>query len=191
MSKAEDVVEKIAGDADTELFDIQKINYNPLGQPNSQNAIDRAKLENLTVLFPRSNQLFIDIDSDHSYQMFKRLLMIFRRLVDQAAELEERPSKSGLPKRHITIHMSFDVRDEEQRAMFQAMLGSDRVRELLAYVQAANGDPHPTLFLETGLKALPAAPEHLQLTVGEDMVNDMVRGDGKLSDILTNDEIPF
>jgi hypothetical protein len=48
--------------------------------------------------------------------------------------------------------------------MFQAFLGSDRVREILGYAQAMNGDPNPTLFLEAGQKALPAAAERAMLT---------------------------
>jgi len=39
-------------------------------------------------------------------------------------------------------------------------LGSDRVREVLGFVQIQNGDPHPTLFLEA------KAPEQKLLTEG-------------------------
>ena len=35
------------------------------------------------------------------------------------------------------------------KLLLQACLGSDRVRELLGYVQMKNGDAHPTLFLES------------------------------------------
>jgi hypothetical protein len=175
MSKIEDEVSRLYSDLEHNDLSVQTIEYDPTGQPNSQNAINRAKLQELDVVFPAPNQLFIDLDNEHSYQMFLRLLQIFVRFVDEDAEWVVFPSKSGLPKRHVHVNLSFNVRDEEQRVMFQAMLGSDRVRELLGYVQAVNGDPHPTLFLEKRYKGLLGTGEELQMQC----------------DILTDDEIPF
>lgn len=149
-------------------LDIVTIEYDPTGQPNSQNAIDRAQRENLIVVFPKDNQLFIDLDNEHSYLLFKKQWDIFKKYVDLEATFGELPSKSGLPKRHITINLSYFI-NELERLAFQAMLGSDRVRELLGYVQMKNGDPHPTLFLEAKPKG----------AVFED------------GDILTDEDCPF
>jgi hypothetical protein len=175
MSKIEDEISRLHSDITDNDLSVQHIEYDPYGQPNSQNAINRAQLENLTVVFPQPYELFIDLDNEHSYQMFIRLFQIFLKFVDGDASFTERPSKSGLPKRHVTVYMSRDVKDETERVMFQAFLGSDRVRELLGYVQAANGDPHPTLFLEKGQDVLPAAPERAMLT----------------GEILSDSDIPF
>ena len=61
----------------------------------------------------------------------------------------EKPSKSGEPgKMHITLVFQDRTFTTLERIGLQAMLGSDRVRELLSYVQYLNGDAHPTLFLE-------------------------------------------
>ena len=145
MSKFEESLTDFSMTAD---LDVQFIEYDPTGKPNSQNAINKAKFENLEVKFPTTNELFIDVDNEHSFQMFIRLFQIFQKFVDKGASFVEYPSKSGLPKRHVTVSLSRPVRNEEQRILFQALLGSDRVREILGYVQATNGDPHPTLFLE-------------------------------------------
>lgn len=168
MSKIEESLTEIAKDFRENELEVQYIEYDPTGQPNSQNAINRAALQNLTVVFPTPFHLFIDIDTELSYQMFIRQFQMFKKFVDNDAYFIEAPSKSGLPKRHITVFLSNPVRDEEQRILFQALLGSDRVREMLGYVQASNGDPHPTLFLE-------AKPK--QLT-------------GEIA-ILTDDDLPF
>jgi len=60
----------------------------------------------------------------------------------------EKPSKSGEPgKMHITS-CSKTVRSPPRAHRATSHAGSDRVRELLSYVQYLNGDAHPTLFLE-------------------------------------------
>ena len=163
MSKVEESLEKLDFSIESEL-DIQHIEYDPTGMPNSQNAIKRAELENLTVVFPLSFQLFVDLDTEHSFKMFERLFMLFKKFVDEGADYSTEWSRSGAPKRHVTVNLSRSVKDEVERVMFQAFLGSDRVREILGYAQAMNGDPNPTLFLEAGQKALPAAAERAMLT---------------------------
>jgi hypothetical protein len=153
MSKSEDQLMSMYTEEGGDL-EIRTITYDPTGMPNSQNAINKAKLENLIVVFPEPNQLFIDLDNEISYQMFIRQFQIFQKFIDKGAEVKVTTSKSGLPKQHATVRLSFKV-TEEKRILFQALLGSDRVRELLGYVQETNGDPHPTLFLEAGPKQLP------------------------------------
>lgn len=123
-----------------------KFLYDPNGGPNSDRALQQAKNEGLNVVFPNDHQLFIDIDNDHSYLLFLKQMDILRAYVG-VETVNVEPSKSGLPKRHITVSL-VDSITELERIGLQAMMGSDRVRELLAYVQEKNGDPHPTLFLE-------------------------------------------
>lgn len=169
MSKIEEsLTERFDTPGLQEELSIQTIEYDPTGMPNSQNAINRAAIENLEVVFPTRYELFVDLDTELSYQMFIRQFQIFQKFIDSDSEYFEEPSKSGLPKRHVTVGLSRPVQDETQRILFQALLGSDRVRELLGYVQVNNGDPHPTLFLEK--------------IVGAEF------SDGS---VLTDDDIPF
>jgi hypothetical protein len=134
------------------------IEYDPKGQPNSQRAINQAQMEGLEVVYPQPNELQIDIDNEHSFILFQNQLQIVQKFVGFCRVIEK-PSKSGIMgKCHVTLVFDRTFTDLE-RIGLQAMLGSDRVRELLSYVQLQNGDEHPTLFLEK------TAPE--QLTEGQ------------------------
>ena len=144
MSKVEDdILTSGMFNSDLEIKDIQ---YDPLNQPNSQRAIDVAATEGLNVIFPKDNELQVDIDNEHSFFLFEKQRMILNRFVP-IRDIRIEPSRSGLPKRHITVTLVDPVSQIERLAL-QAMLGSDRVRELLGYVQHKNNDPHPILFLE-------------------------------------------
>jgi|SRR5579885_3497909 hypothetical protein len=160
--------------------------YDPEGMPNSERAIDEAEINNLVVKFPTSHELFVDIDNEHSFILFQYQFTLYTRFIDPEATYAVTPSKSGLPKRHIVVTSPQMEFSEFERVAYQAMLGSDRTRELLGAVQAANDDPHPTLFLEPAPIALPAAPEMLQL--GSGSLGDIARDQ---NNILTEDEIPF
>ena len=146
--------------ADTPNSDlaIRTIDYDPNGNPNSQRAIDLALAEGLTVVFPAANELLIDIDNEHSFQMFMKQMDILKKYVGATGDTIT-PSRHGLPGRHIVVRLDHDI-TETERILLQACLGSDRVRELLGYVQMKNGDAHPSLFLE-------AAPKPTLLLKGE------------------------
>jgi hypothetical protein len=126
--------------------------------PNSNRAIEQAKLLNLDVVFPKKNELQIDVDDDAAYEVFKAHYDIVDRYwgIDAA---NIRPSRSGQDgKKHITVRLSQDVKNTERIAL-QAFLGSDRKRELLSYIQAENGDANPTLFLENKRRKLVQTPD--------------------------------
>jgi hypothetical protein len=155
-----------------------------LHQPNSQRAIDEAKKLGMDVVFPESNQLQLDIDNDADYAYMQSVWDVLDAhwgIVD----VEEHPSKSGLPKRHVTITLNKELAPVE-RVLLQACFGSDRKRELLSYLQVLNGDAHPILFLELRKQqlALPPAPEPLLISSGR-------MGDVNASDILTDADCPF
>jgi hypothetical protein len=129
---------------------IKTIEYDPhTGIPNSQRAINQAQIEGLEAIYPQHNELQIDIDNEHSYMLLMNQLHIVNKFIG-FYNYKETPSKSGAPfKKHITLTFGYGVTFTDlERVGLQAMLGSDRVRELLSYVQAQAGDPHPTLFLE-------------------------------------------
>jgi len=160
----------------TELA-IKRIEYDPKGMPNSQRALELAANEGLTVVFPKANELLIDIDNEHSFMLFMKQMDILKRYVGATGDTIT-PSRHGLPGRHIVVTLDHDI-DETERILLQACLGSDRVRELLGYVQMKNGDAHPTLFLEAGQKML---VERLQ---------KLLDAPKEPLDILRDDEIPF
>jgi hypothetical protein len=142
---------ELVSDLNTDLA-IKHIEYDPKGQPNSKNAEDRAVSEGLDIRFPADNELFIDIDNEHSYLMFQKQIDIVKKYV-RATGHTVKPSLHGLPGRHIVVTLSRNV-TELERICLQACMGSDRVRELLGFIQNANKDPHPTLFLEAKVKLL-------------------------------------
>lgn len=115
--------------------------------PHSQEAIDRAKKENLLVVFPKPNELLIDIDNAEDLKTFKRCHNVLEEHFGIVG-IETAGSMSGRADHlHITVTLETEVTDL-QRVALQACLGSDRMREILGLVMALSGDPHPTLFLE-------------------------------------------
>ena len=119
-----------------------------LAQLASSHAIDIAEAEGsgLKTVFPKANELFIDIDDDDAYNRFNEVVQILTRYT-YVHDINTTPSKSGLPRRHVVVTLNGDVSDLERIAL-QAALGSDGKREMLSYMRLKGGDPHPTLFFE-------------------------------------------
>jgi len=100
----------------------------------------------LRIVYPEHNQLLIDIDSDEDFQTFK----------DQFKILSEKfkvlwtvtPSRSKPQGKHIIVTVPGANFSDLERIAFQAVLGSDRKRELLSIFDIIKGDSHPTVFFE-------------------------------------------
>lgn len=115
--------------------------------PDSLEALERAKKEDLLVIFPKPNELLIDIDDAEGLKAFERCHNILEEHFGIIG-VEMKPSMSGkVDHLHITVTLETEVNDIE-RIVLQACLGSDRMREILGLVMALSNDPHPTLFLE-------------------------------------------
>jgi hypothetical protein len=115
--------------------------------PDSQRAFNEAEKLGLEIVLPDDNTLQIDIDSVEALGVFYRQLTVVEQHFKGTTHVVKQ-SKSGKPgKFHITVTLPLQV-DMYQRIALQACLGSDPLRELLSYVQAVHGDPHPTLFFE-------------------------------------------
>lgn len=106
----------------------------------------KAQDENLMIVYPEDNVLQIDIDNEHSYLVFQNQMKILCNFL-KVLNWIDNPSKSGLPKRHITVHLDKSVTPLERIAL-QAMLGSDRIRELLGFIRLNRGELRPTCFFE-------------------------------------------
>src|SRR5262249_22733694 len=100
-----------------------------------------------TVEFPDDHELFIDIDSEEDLRLFERRLPIF-----EAQHLVRRVRKTPSPSLarghfHIRVTLVETVPDHRTRIVWQAILGSDPHRELLA-LKHLDADHPPTVFFE-------------------------------------------
>lgn len=121
------------------------------GWEKREDYIKRCLAEGLVVVFPAENELQVDIDNELHYAVFQRALVSLRRNSEVFGTwvFDEKPSRSGLPRRHITVTLPFPV-SAWQRIAMQAALGSDPLRELLSVGRMLHGDPSPTVFTEAG-----------------------------------------
>jgi hypothetical protein len=117
----------------------------------------KAKRDGLNIILPGPNELFIDIDSEEEYQQFQEKMKWFRDVMPEQygmylSIVKEMPSKSGLPRRHITVYVEFpedhDLNPWE-RICLQFCLGSDFKRERLSTCRMLIGEEeYATAFLE-------------------------------------------
>lgn len=106
-----------------------------------------AEGDGCVVVIPKSNELFIDIDSESQFETFKRLIVTFQKL-EHGARWTMAPSPSGKPGHyHVTVRLGRDI-DNRERILLQAVLGSDPMRELLSLQRCDAGNPNPSLFFE-------------------------------------------
>lgn len=103
------------------------------------------------VVVPGPNELQIDIDSDEDLaRMASSMDILQTNYPNLVIAWDHRVSASGAPHRHVTVVLSRDVRDAEERILLQALLGSDLKREVLSLIRYWKGDSMPTLFVEEG-----------------------------------------
>lgn len=105
------------------------------------------------VVYPESNQLQIDLDTEEAFKQYeKRFKELYHRTVHPAYQLacdpEVHPSKSGYPHRHITLTFVDREFSEWERIAMQMMLGSDPVRESLNALRLASGVKRPCRLFE-------------------------------------------
>lgn len=123
------------------------------GDDSVDKAKQKAAAKGCGVVYPKPNELFVDIDSNRDFQAFKEAVEIFKRF-EPVTSWTYQPSSSGLPGRyHVTVTLARVVSDFE-RIAFQAMLASDHKRELLSYGRLKNSEEHATIFFER----LPGTP---------------------------------
>lgn len=109
-----------------------------------------ADLFDCKVIRPEPNQLQIDIDCESQYNFFRGRLNDLESIgILCVIKMEEHPSKSGLPKRHITLTCGRDFLDAE-RVAIQFALGSDIIRETLNTIRLidSGGTDSGSLFFE-------------------------------------------
>lgn len=100
---------------------------------------ERARERGLVVRYPAPNELFVDIDSLEQLYLHNQLFSIFEEM-EPGIVAHRTASPSGKPGRfHVVVVLPRDVRDEAERLMLQAFLGSDPKRELLGYRHLTEG----------------------------------------------------
>lgn len=108
--------------------------------------LSEAKTQGLQVVLPALNELQIDVDSEEAYE---RCLQMFLWLQDEfCAKMKEAPSRSGLPKRHVTITLDDHCLTDIERIALQAICGSDHKREFMGYLRIRAGIAPVTAFFE-------------------------------------------
>lgn len=115
-------------------------------------AMQRADELGCTVEFSDDYTLQLDIDSDEAYAYFHEQFAMARELIPGFFYPDPWVKRSKSGNRHVTIVLDFAT-DLATRILLQAMLGSDRKRELLAFVGLQNGQNNPVLFFRPKEKA--------------------------------------
>lgn len=100
-----------------------------------------------TIKLPKSNELFLDIDNVEDFAFFKKHITDLGDLV-QTWNFTE--SKSGKGHYHIIVTLNRKVKSLTERVLLQAVLGSDRVRELISWRRLDSGNRKATVFFEKG-----------------------------------------
>lgn len=108
--------------------------------------IQRMQEDGYEIVYPKANQLLIDLDSPEDFEKFRKQLKSLKKEF-AGIQVFVKPSRNGLPGRHATVVMPFDMESEE-RIAWQAALGSDPFRELMSLFRIHRGDSHPTIFVE-------------------------------------------
>jgi len=110
-----------------------------------ENLQEEAKKKGLKVVFPKNNQLFVDIDSEEQMKVFRERIDMLKSLFD--CESEIKVSQSGHPHYHIYVDIKTAICNTE-RILLQLFLGSDVMHEFLSYRDYVNGEAYPVLFFE-------------------------------------------
>lgn len=109
-------------------------------------AFVEAESKNSIVVLPKENELFLDIDDLAGRNTFLRNKTKFSMHVATIEDYTETTSRGG--NTHIVVKLGHNI-DPQQRIIYQVLLGSDRIREMLSWIRLINEDPNPTLFFET------------------------------------------
>ena len=107
-----------------------------------------AEAKGLVIVAPGDRQLFVDIDDWESMGVFSRLVEVLNKFRPCTWRTAASPSRK-VGRFHVTVTFTDGPPlTNLERIALQAMLGSDRLHELLSYRSHFAGDPTPTVFFE-------------------------------------------
>jgi len=117
-----------------------------------RSAEEVAEERGLIVVYPKPNEIQIDIDSEEQFVEFQRRLAFFDEFFcgkDQTYDLRSNESASGYPKMHITMAFKDRTFNDYERMVYQSALNDDPKRTFLGLARILNGksnNPPTTLF---------------------------------------------
>ena len=117
-----------------------------------RSAEEVANERGLIVVYPKPNQLQIDIDSEEQWTEFMRRKEFFDEFFWGGSityDIKITDSASGQPKKHITMTFKDREFDHYQRMVYQAALNDDPKRTFLGLARLLRGEsdnPPTTLF---------------------------------------------
>lgn len=104
------------------------------------------------IVLPRDNELQLDVDSEEQMARVRSILGDGKSKVRDLIGIKSilvTPSPSGRPGRyHVTVMLNEAVAHETHRVFLQAVLGSDPVRELLAWERISKSIAPVSVFFE-------------------------------------------
>lgn len=113
---------------------------------------NRAKCLNQTIVIPKNDELFIDIDNVDDYNFFlkQHALLASRGIVTTTYSVT---SSKTAGHYHIVVYINRSntgiAWTPEKKLLLQCLLGSDRKHEMWSYIShQLYGHPHPTVFFE-------------------------------------------
>jgi hypothetical protein len=118
-----------------------------IGKIRREVAEEQAKAKGCIIVEPKPSELFIDIDSEQDLAYFKKQIVRIELRMPCVWRVQPSPSaKAG--RYHVYVDFHPRALDPWQRIAMQAVLGSDRIRELISVQRLLDGDAAPTLFFE-------------------------------------------
>jgi hypothetical protein len=100
------------------------------------------------VVYPKPNQLQIDLDSEEALEYCSRRLRSVHNQLYWETFIVTKPSNSGLPHRHMTITVQGKEFSDFERVALQMMFGSDPIRESINAMRCAAKIKDPICFFE-------------------------------------------
>jgi hypothetical protein len=108
-------------------------------------------------IYPKPNQLFIDVDTAAQFAQFLSLLDLLGDIFcTDSIPWTSTKSRSGGDHQHIVVELPMEITQME-RLVLQACMGSDAKRELLGFFHLrlkGKPDPQPTVFQEKRVQAV-------------------------------------
>lgn len=117
---------------------------------DTRDVFEIAAEANVHVILPRADELLMDIDSRRHRKTLRERLELLRAANIDVQIIDERRSQGWRfwhPKYHVTLRFPRLLNDAE-RIAWQAVLGSDTMREFISMVTFEKNIPHPTVFFE-------------------------------------------
>jgi hypothetical protein len=109
-------------------------------------ASDEAVAAGMTVVRSTPTTLLLDLDTSQQRDQYKVMFKRFNHLVKGANESDRWASKSG-DGIHVVVTLP-EPRPIEDRLLFQAVLGSDPVREMLGLALLRAGEANPIMLFK-------------------------------------------